>query len=60
MDIDEIVEIDIENEFEKIYILSNGDISELVFGEVDVVFDFKLVSNRGGLGVWGSMLVYVR
>ncbi|XP_074607336.1 uncharacterized protein LOC141860192 [Acropora palmata] len=41
-EIDETVEIDTENEIEKIHIPSNGDTSESAPGEVDVVFDFKL------------------
>ena len=58
-EIDETVEIDTENEIEKIHIPSNGDTSESAPGEVDVVFDFKLVSNRDELGEYGSMLVRV-
>ncbi|KAK2547210.1 hypothetical protein P5673_032938 [Acropora cervicornis] len=49
-EIDETVEIDTENEIEKIHIPSNGDTSESAPGEVDVVFDFKLVRNREELG----------
>ncbi|XP_068686562.1 uncharacterized protein [Montipora foliosa] len=41
-EIDETVEIDTENEIEKIHIPSNGDTSESAPGEIDVVFDFKL------------------
>ena len=58
-EIDETVEVDTQNEFEKIHIPSNGDTSESAPGEVDVIFDFKLVSNREGLGTRGSMLVCV-
>lgn len=50
LEVDEIIEIDIEKEIEKFYILDNGNISDLVFGEVDVVYDFKLVSEWVGLG----------
>lgn len=49
-DIDETVEIDTENEFEKIHIPSNGDTSESAPGEVDVVFDFKLNMAMHRLG----------
>ena len=58
-EIDETVEIDTENEIEKIHIPSNGDTSESAPGEVDVVFDFKLLNSREELGEWGSMLVCV-
>ena len=49
-EVDETIEIDTEKETEKFHIPDNGNTSDSAPGEVDVVYDFKLVSERAGLG----------
>jgi len=49
-ELDESIEIDTEKETEKFHIPDNGNTSDSAPGEVDVVYDFKLVSKRAGLG----------
>ena len=48
--VDETIEIDTEKETESYHIPDNGDTSKSSPGEVKTIFDFKKVSNRGGLG----------
>ena len=48
--VDETVEIDTEKETEAIHVPDNGDTDPGAPGEVDAIFDFKQVRNRGGLG----------
>ena len=48
--VDETVEIDTDKETEVIHVPDNGDTDTGAPGEVDAIFDFKQVRNRGGLG----------
>ena len=48
--VDETIEIDTDKETETYHVLDNGDTSKSSPGEVKTIFDFKKVSNRGGLG----------
>ena len=48
--VDETIEIDTDKETETFHVPNNGDTSPSSPGEVDTVYDFKQVSNRGGLG----------
>lgn len=57
-EVDETIEIDTEKQTEKIHIPSNGDSSNSAPGEVDVVYDFNLVSKRVGVSI-GSILTYL-
>ena len=45
-EVDETVEIDTEKETESFHIADNGDTSPTSPGEVDIVYDFKKVSDR--------------
>ena len=56
-EIDETIEINTDKETEKINIPSNGDNSQSAPGEVDVVFDFKLVSNTMHVMYTGGVVV---
>ena len=47
--VNETVEIDTEKETERIHVPDNGDTDRSSPGEVDAIFDFKQVRNRGGL-----------
>ena len=49
-EVDETVEIDTEKETETFHIADNGDTSPTSPGEVDIVYDFKQVSDRE----WGG------
>ena len=48
LELDETIEIDTEKKTEKFHIPDDGEHSGP--GEVDVIYDFKLVSERAGLG----------
>ena len=48
LELDETIEIDTEKKTEKFHIPNDG--KHLGPGEVDVIYDFKLVSERAGLG----------
>lgn len=44
--VDETVEIDTKKETEKFHVPSDGDNSPSAAGDVDVIYDFKRVSDR--------------
>lgn len=46
-EVDETIEIDTEKQTEKFHIPNTGNTSDTAPGEVDVVYDFKLVSIGG-------------
>lgn len=46
-EVDETIEIDTEKQTEKFHIPDTGNTSDTAPGEVDVVYDFKLVSVGG-------------
>ena len=46
----ETIEIDTDKETETYHVPDSGDTSKSSPGEVKTIFDFKKVSNRGGLG----------
>ena len=61
--VDETIEIDTDKETETFHVPDNGDTSKTSPGEVKTIFDFKKVSNRGGvggvaLGDGGGNLIY--
>ena len=44
-EVDETIEVDTDKETETFHVPDNGDNSTSAPGEVEVVYDFKLVSN---------------
>ena len=53
-DLDETIKIDSKKETETFQTASNGGTSPDVPGEVEVIYDFKQVSERGGVGGLGN------
>lgn len=53
-DLDETIKIDSKKETETFQTASNGGTSLDVPGEVDVIYDFKQVSESGGVGGLGN------
>ena len=47
--VDETIEIDTDKETETYHVPDNGDTSKSSAGEIKTIFDFKKVSNRGGV-----------
>ena len=59
----ETIEIDTDKETETYHLPDNGDTTESSPGEAKTIYDFKKVSNRGGmggvaLGGGGGKLIY--
>ena len=53
-DLDETIKIDSKKETEAFQTASNGGTSPDVPGEVEVIYDLKQVSERGGVGGLGN------
>ena len=59
-DLDETIKIDSKKETETFQTASNGGTSPDVPGEVEVIYDFKQVSERGGVGGLGILILNCR
>ena len=59
-DLDETIKIDSKKETETFQTASNGGTSPDVPGEVEVIYDFKQVSERGGVGGLGNWNINLR